>query len=77
MKTDIGQITADLVINVDILRRHILAQSSPEAEDALAWIETFCAVAIRVMAKANPSKIRDAARTEEIKARIHGKEVVE
>lgn len=77
MKTDIEQITTDLVANIDILRRHILAQSSPEAEDALAWVETFCAVSARVLAKTNPSKIRDAARIEEIKARIHGKEVIE
>lgn len=33
-------------------------------------IETFIAVALRVLAKTNPSKIRDAAMTLEIQARI-------
>ena len=48
-----------------------------EGEHALAHLETFAAIAIRVMKTANPSKIRDAARLEEIKARIHGREVLE
>jgi hypothetical protein len=43
----------------------------------MAHIETFCAIAIRVLRKTNPSKIRDAAMAEEIAARLHGREVIE
>ena len=77
MKTDIGQIKADLAGNFDILRQHILAQSSVEAESSLYWVETFCAIAIRVIERSNPSKLRDAAMTEEIKARIKGQRRVD
>jgi len=48
-----------------------------EHEVAWAHIETFCAIALRIIAKTNPSKVRDAAMAEEIKARIDGREVLE
>ena len=47
-----------------------------EAENALVSIETFVAIALRVFAKTNPSKLRDVMRTVEIQARIDHKEVV-
>lgn len=47
-----------------------------EQEAALAHLETFAAISIRVMRGTNPSKLRDAARAEEIKARIEGREVL-
>ena len=50
---------------------------SDEAEAALAHLETFAAISIRVLRTTNPSKIRDAARTEEIAARIQGRQVLE
>lgn len=50
---------------------------TPEGEHALAHLETFAAIAVRIMRTTNPSKIRDAARLEEIKARIQGREVLE
>ena len=40
-----------------------------EAADALVNIETFVAIALRVFAKTNPSKLRDVMRTVEIQAR--------
>lgn len=49
---------------------------SKRAEHALAHIETFAAVSIRIMRQTNPSKIRDAARIEEIKAHMDGREVL-
>ena len=48
-----------------------------EHEVAWAHIETFCAIALRIISKTNPSKVRDAAMAEEIKARIDGREVLE
>ena len=48
-----------------------------EHETAWAHIETFCAIALRIIDKTNPSKVRDAAMAEEIKARIDGREVIE
>ena len=49
----------------------------PDLESEWAQIETFCAIALRVFAKTNPSKLRDAAMAEEIKARMQGREVLE
>lgn len=68
-----SEITADLVAALQDIRQYI----PPEGDDSLAHIETFCAVALRVLRKTNPSKIRDAAMAEEIKARIDGREVIE
>lgn len=50
---------------------------SERAEHALAHLETFAAIAVRVMRDTNPSRLREAARIEEIKARIEGREVLE
>lgn len=50
---------------------------SEQQEAALAWLETFAAISLRVMAVTNPSKIREAARLEEIKARMQGRQVLE
>lgn len=50
---------------------------APMDEPAWAEIETFVAISLRVMKKTNPSKLRDCARTEEIKARLSGREVIE
>lgn len=49
---------------------------SQRAEHALAHIETFAAVSVRIMRQTNPSKIRDAARAEEIAAYMQGREVL-
>ncbi len=72
-KSDVEEITADLVAAINEIRRHV----PPEAEESLAHIETFCAISLRVLRKTNPSKLRDAAMAEEIKARIDGREVIE
>lgn len=72
-----GQIAAALVHDFKVLREALGPDLSPEVDAALAGIETHCAVSLRVMAKTNPSKLRDAAMAEEIKARIQGREVIE
>jgi hypothetical protein len=60
-RSDIGDIERQLMRACDACRT-----------DTDEWeiIETFIALALRVLAKTNPSKIRDAALTLEIQARI-------
>lgn len=65
----------DLATAANVVRQ-ALPPASPEVENALAEIETFCAIALRVMRKTNPSKLRDAARTVEVEAYLKGREVV-
>ena len=72
-RTDVTQIAADITERVALFRPHCVPF------DAQAWaeVETFIAIALRVMAKTNPSKIRDAAMIEEMKARMDGRGVYE
>lgn len=76
-RANMAEVAAQLVQDFRVLREALGPDMSPEVDEALAGIETHCAVSIRVMAKTNPSKIRDAAMAEEIKARIEGREVIE
>lgn len=46
--------------------RTALAEAGPSVLDAVGTLETFAAVALRVLSKVNPSKIRSEARTTEI-----------
>lgn len=54
----------------------ILAELDPQdgapVDDAFYTVKSFCDVAMRVMRKTNPSKVRDCARTVEIAARMDG-----
>lgn len=81
MKFDVSSIEADLVSDFSVIRAEMTDEYkrpiSEAGEQAIARLETFCAISLRVMRKTNPSKLRDAARTEEILARVHGKEVLE
>lgn len=52
---------------------HAAISGNAEAEVAYAQIEWYVAVSLRVIGKSNPSKVRDAARTEWIKGLIEGK----
>lgn len=61
-KTDITQISNDLLDAWEKVKAHAPA----ELEDQVAEIETFMAIALRVIAKSNPSKVRDVAMTVEI-----------
>lgn len=55
----------DLIEQLYLLR-DALPNMTPEQRDALATVETFCAVALRIIAKTNPSKVRSEAMTTEI-----------
>lgn len=66
----------DLVAAFKTLRSTLELPTGSPQDDALIAIETFCDVALRVMRKTNPSKIRDAARTVEIKSRMDGIPVI-
>lgn len=73
MRSNIDAMKADLLAALTAVRDRL----DPDLEDEWAQIETFCAIALRVFAKTNPSKLRDAAMIEEIKARLDGREVLE
>lgn len=68
-RTDMSEIARDLVASIEFFRPHCVAMDA----DRWADIETFCAIALRVMSHTNPSRIRDAAMVEEIKARMDGR----
>ena len=72
MRAKIDDMKADLIAALAAVRDRL----DPSLEDEWAQIETFCAIALRVFAKTNPSKLRDAAMIEEIKARMDGREVL-
>jgi hypothetical protein len=57
-KAAIDAIRDAYMADVLTIRAHILALNDPHLEDAWAGIETFAAVALRVMAKTNPSKLK-------------------
>ena len=73
--TDMAAIEADLVAALRVIRAAVNPQDGTPEDDAITHLESFAAVAIRVMRKTNPSKIRSCAMTEEIKARIEGRAV--
>ena len=72
-RTDISRLAADIAARIEAFRPVCVPV------DAQGWaeVETFVAVALRVFAKTNPSKLRDAAMAEEIKARLDGRGVYE
>lgn len=78
---DVDGIVADLNAAFATLRAEVTedytAVISERAEHAVAILETFCAISVRIIKQTNPSKLRAAAAAEEIKARIHGREVLE
>lgn len=78
-RANLTEITEDLAdALVHVRDRLALPDGSMSAVDEERWvtIETFVAVAVRVLATVNPSKIRDASRTEEIKSRMDGLKMV-
>lgn len=64
-RTDITEMRNDLIAEIYTLR-DALPLMTPEQREALAAVETFCAVALRIIAKTNPSKVRSEAMTTEI-----------
>lgn len=55
-----------------VIRRGLEAADDTPEDLALATLETFTTLALRVMKKTNPSKIVSEFRTVEIKARMDG-----
>lgn len=80
-QADINLIVADLQSNFETIKRELTAGYTTglteQGEAALAWLETFAAISVRVLRHTNPSKLREAARAEEIKARMEGRAVLE
>jgi hypothetical protein len=78
VRTDMDETARELAQELTHLRERLEAADLLDAttDYALCSVETYCAVALRVMKKTNPSKIRDCARTVEIKARMDGIEIV-
>lgn len=79
-RTNVEDMKLDLLANLAILRGKLLdSDKDPDIETvhAFAHVESFCAVAIRVMAETNPSKIKSAAMTVEIQARMSGVECLD
>jgi hypothetical protein len=62
---------------VDAALPHLDPQYAATLDEAMTSVETFAAVALRVFAKANHSKIKDAMMLVEIQARMDGKKVFE
>lgn len=69
-RTDTRQISTDLLQDLSVLRNHLDATGNEKVREAWAGVETFCAIALRVFAKTNPSKIKDEAMTVEISYRL-------
>jgi len=75
----LGNVPAEMAAAISTLRS-LQCQNAEDAEAldyAVTTIETFVAVAIRVMRKSKPSKVRSAAMDVEIKSRLDGVEMVD
>ena len=75
-RTLVGSLDADITAAVATVRAALQPDDDSVEDHALAAIETFIVVALRVMAKTNPSKIQSVARTVEIAARLEGRQVL-
>ena len=71
-RTDVAEIERDLVAELAVLRAALQPEDGTPEDVALCSVETFCAVALRIMHKTNPSKVRSEAMTLEIKCRMDG-----
>lgn len=76
VKARLDKIRDDLVECLGVIENSI-DPSDTKTREALAHIETFFAIAIRVFAKTNESKLRSEFQTVEICARLAGKHVYE
>lgn len=76
-RADVSAIAGGITGALTTLHGHIEATGSKATKEAMAELETFCVIALRIMNKTNPSKIRSEARSVEILARSVGAEVLE
>ena len=63
---------SQLIDAFKVIRSSLDAKDDTPEDIALATLETFTILALRVMKKTNPSKIVSEFRTVEIKARMNG-----
>lgn len=75
-QTDMDQVDTDLAAHLKTLRAALAPVDGSPEDYAMCAVETFCAIAIRVMRKTNPSKVRSEARTVELQARLDGVPVI-
>ena len=75
-RADMDATARELAEHLQVLRDALGPVDGSSVDTALCSGETFCAVALMVMKKTNPSKIRSEAMTFEIKARMDGVPVV-
>ena len=76
-RTNVAEMEADLLAEVEKVREALKPYGEDsEAANAMCGIETFCAIALRVLKKTNPSKVRSEAMTLEIKCRMNGVPIV-
>lgn len=75
-RTDMDETEAELVASMKAIREALAPVDGSGIDTALCGVETFCAIALRIMRKTNPSKVRSEARTFEIKAHMDGIQVV-
>ena len=75
-RSDMRQVDADITDCLRVIRECMKPVDDTREDYALCALECFVDVALRVMAKTNPSKIRSVAMTVEIKARLEGKPIV-
>ena len=74
--TDMAQVEADITNCLRVIRDCMRPVDDTREDYALCALECFVDIALRVMRKTNPSKIRSVAMTVEIQARMDGKPVV-
>ena len=75
-RSDMAQVESDITDCLRVIRECMKPVDDTREDYALCALECFVDVALRVMEKTNPSKIRSVAMTVEIKARMDGKPVV-
>jgi len=62
----------DLTAALKTIREALKPTDDTPEDHAMCAVETFAAIAIRVLKKTNPSKLRSEARTVEIRCRMDG-----
>jgi hypothetical protein len=72
-KEAIEAMKEEVLIDLSVVRHHLAGI----AEQEMASLETFVAIALRVMSTVNASKVKDAMVAVEIQARMDGRHVYE
>ncbi len=77
MRSNVEEIDRDLTAAFAVLRGKFAIPDGTPEDTAMCEIETFCAIALRVFRKTNPSKLRSETRTVELQARLDGIPVID